>query len=61
MIVGSTFTNNTGSNGGAVGNLGNGLTVVDCSFSGNHATGTDGNPGTAATAGRLCSTARTRR
>src|SRR5262249_42975199 len=42
VIVGSTFKNNSGSNGGAVGNLGNGLTLVNDTFDGNSATGTDG-------------------
>jgi len=53
VIVGSTFTDNTGSNGGAVGNLGNGLTVVDCTFTGNSATGTDGNPGNGGNGGAI--------
>jgi hypothetical protein len=45
VIVGSTFSGNSGSNGGAVGNLGNGLTVANSTFTGNSATGTMGNPG----------------
>jgi hypothetical protein len=53
VIVGSSFTNNTGSNGGAVGNLGNGLTVVDCTFTDNAATGTDGNPGNGGNGGAI--------
>ncbi len=53
VIVGSTFVNNSGSNGGAVGNLGNGLTVANCTFDGNSATGTMGNPGNGGDGGAI--------
>lgn len=53
VIVGSTFSGNTGSNGGAVGNLGNNLTVVSSSFAANAATGTDGNPGNGGNGGAI--------
>jgi hypothetical protein len=53
VIVGSTFTGNSGSNGGAVGNLGNGLTVVNSRFENNAATGTDGNPGNGGNGGAI--------
>ena len=45
MIVGSTFSGNQASNGGAVGSLNGGLTVLNSVFTGNLATGTGGNPG----------------
>jgi hypothetical protein len=45
LIVGSTFTGNEASNGGAVGSLNGGLTVVNSLFTGNAATGSGGNPG----------------
>jgi hypothetical protein len=53
VIVGSTFTNNSGSDGGAVGNLGDILTVVNSTFDGNSATGTDGNPGNGGNGGAI--------
>lgn len=53
VIVGSTFTNNSGSNGGAVGNLGPNFTVVNSAFDGNAATGTDGNPGNGGNGGAI--------
>jgi hypothetical protein len=53
VIVGSSFSGNSGSNGGAVGNLGNGLTVVGSTFGGNAATGTDGNPGNGGNGGAI--------
>jgi len=53
VIVGSTFKGNSGSNGGAVGNLGNGLTVANCTFEGNSATGTMGNPGNGGDGGAI--------
>ncbi len=53
VIVGSTFTGNSGSNGGAVGNLGDILTVTNCAFDGNAATGTDGNPGNGGNGGAI--------
>ncbi len=45
VIVGSTFRNNSASDGGAVGSLNGNLTVVNTTFDGNAATGTGGNPG----------------
>jgi len=45
VIVGSTFTNNAASDGGAVGNLNGNLTIIDSTFANNAATGTGGNPG----------------
>ena len=53
VIVESTFQNNSGSNGGGVGNLGNGLTVANCTFDGNAATGTMGNPGNGGNGGAI--------
>ncbi len=52
-IVGSTFVGNRASNGGAVGNLGNALLVVDSVFVDNAATGTGGNPGNGGNGGTL--------
>jgi hypothetical protein len=45
VIANSTFTNNSASDGGAVGSLNGDLTLIDSIFTGNAATGTDGNPG----------------
>ena len=39
VVVGSRFTGNSGSNGGAIGSLNSDLTVVDAIFAGNQATG----------------------
>jgi hypothetical protein len=44
-ISGSTFTNNSASDGGAVGSLNGDLTIINSIFSDNAATGTLGNPG----------------
>jgi hypothetical protein len=52
-VVGSTFANNSGSNGGALGNLGNALVVVNSVFVDNSATGTGGNPGNGGNGGTL--------
>ncbi|MEO8844758.1 MAG: choice-of-anchor Q domain-containing protein [Kofleriaceae bacterium] len=52
-IVGSTFTNNAASDGGAVGSLNGDLTVIDSIFSANAATGTGGNPGNGGCGGAL--------
>ena len=52
-IVGSTFTSNAASDGGAVGSLDANLTVIDSTFSGNAATGTGGNPGNGGCGGAL--------
>ncbi len=45
VISGSTFSNNSASDGGAVGSLEGGLTVVNSTFTNNAATGSGGNPG----------------
>jgi hypothetical protein len=45
IISGSSFTGNSASDGGAVGSLNGHLTIVNSTFIGNAATGTDGNPG----------------
>jgi hypothetical protein len=45
VVAGSTFTNNSSSDGGAIGSLNGDVTIVDSTFTGNMATGTDGNPG----------------
>ncbi len=45
VIVGSTFTGNAASDGGAVGSLNGDLTIINSTFVGNQATGTGGNPG----------------
>lgn len=52
-IVGSVFVDNSGSNGGAVGTQGENVTAVNTAFSGNTATGTDGNPGNGGDGGAL--------
>ena len=53
VIVGSTFTNNAGSDGGAVGSLNADLTIIDSTFANNAATGTGGNPGNGGCGGAL--------
>jgi hypothetical protein len=53
IIVGSTFTNNHGSNGGAVGTQDEHVTVVDSVFDSNMATGSGGNPGNGGDGGGL--------
>jgi hypothetical protein len=45
VIARSSFRGNRASDGGAVGSLNGDLTIIDSSFTDNHATGTDGNPG----------------
>lgn len=45
IIVGSTFTGNSASDGGAVGSLNGDLIILNSSFTENSATGTGGNPG----------------
>jgi hypothetical protein len=52
-ISGSTFTNNSASDGGAVGSLNGDLTIVNSVFSENAATGTLGNPGNGGCGGAL--------
>jgi hypothetical protein len=53
VVVGSTFSNNAASDGGAVGSLNGDLTIIDSVFTGNSATGTDGNPGNGGCGGAL--------
>jgi len=53
VVEGSTFTNNTGSNGGAIGTQDENVTVVNSTFTGNKATGTGGNPGNGGDGGAM--------
>src|SRR5262249_6443228 len=53
IITGSTFSDNSGSNGGAVGTQAENVTVVNSTFSNNSATGMDGNPGNGGNGGGL--------
>jgi hypothetical protein len=53
VIIGSTFTNNAASDGGAVGSLNGDLTIINSTFSGNAATGTGGNPGNGGCGGAI--------
>jgi hypothetical protein len=53
IIVGSTFSDNSGSNGGGVGTQDENVTVVNSTFANNSATGTDGNPGNGGNGGGL--------
>jgi hypothetical protein len=53
VIANSTFTNNSASDGGAVGSLNGDLTIIDSVFTGNAATGTDGNPGNGGCGGAI--------
>lgn len=53
IISGSTFTNNSASNGGAVGSLNGDLTIINSTLTGNSATGTGGNPGNGGCGGAL--------
>jgi hypothetical protein len=53
VISGSSFTDNSASDGGAVGSLNGDLTVVNSVFTGNAATGTDGNPGNGGCGGAI--------
>ncbi len=53
VIAGSTFNGNSASDGGAVGSLNGDLTIIDSSFTDNHATGTDGNPGNGGCGGAI--------
>jgi hypothetical protein len=50
-IVGSTFQGNQSSDGGALGNLGASVDLVNDTIQGNKATGTGGNPGNGGNAG----------
>jgi hypothetical protein len=53
VISGSTFTNNSASDGGAVGSLQGDLTIINSTFANNSATGTGGNPGNGGAGGAL--------
>jgi len=53
VISGSAFTNNSCSDGGAVGSLNRDLTILNSVFTGNSATGVDGNPGNGGAGGAL--------
>ncbi len=53
VVVGSTFSGNSASNGGAVGSLNGDLVVVNSTFTGNAATGTGGNPGNGGCGGAI--------
>ncbi len=53
IIVGSTFSDNSGSNGGGVGTQDENVTVVNSTFANNSATGTGGNPGNGGNGGGL--------
>jgi hypothetical protein len=53
IIVGSTFSDNSGSNGGGVGTQDENVTVVNTTFANNSATGTGGNPGNGGNGGGL--------
>jgi hypothetical protein len=53
IISGCTFTNNSASDGGAVGSLNAALTVINSTFTGNAATGNGGNPGNGGCGGAL--------
>ena len=43
VVTGTTFKNNTASNGGAIGTLNTTLTLANCLFDGNKANGNGGN------------------
>ncbi len=45
IISGSTFSDNSASNGGAIGSLNGDLTIINSTFNENEALGTGGNPG----------------
>jgi hypothetical protein len=53
VIMGSVFSGNSGSNGGAVGTQAENVTIVNTTFSDNTASGTDGNPGNGGDGGAL--------
>ncbi len=53
IISGSTFTNNSASDGGAVGSLNGDLSIFNSTFTDNSATGTGGNPGNGGCGGAL--------
>ena len=53
VVAGSTFTNNSASDGGAIGSLNGDLTIINSTFTDNAATGTGGNPGNGGCGGAL--------
>jgi len=53
VIVGSTFTNNSASDGGAIGSLNGNVTIIDTTIANNQATGNGGNPGNGGCGGGL--------
>ncbi len=53
VIVGSTFTNNSASDGGAIGSLNGDLTIINSTLDGNAADGTGGNPGNGGCGGAI--------
>ncbi|MFH1436196.1 MAG: right-handed parallel beta-helix repeat-containing protein [Pseudomonadota bacterium] len=52
-VEGSRFFDNSGSNGGALGNLHNDLVIANSIFAGNAATGSGGNPGNGGNGGAI--------
>lgn len=54
VVVGSRFSGNTCSNGGALGVLGASMTIVNTVVANNGATGTGGNPGSGGNGGGAC-------
>jgi hypothetical protein len=53
IVAGSSFTNNTASDGGAIGSLNGDLTVINSTFVSNQALGTGGNPGNGGAGGAI--------
>ncbi|MGD0525157.1 MAG: choice-of-anchor Q domain-containing protein, partial [Polyangiaceae bacterium] len=53
IVESSVFTGNSGSNGGAVGTQDETVTISNCTFAGNSATGTGGNPGNGGDGGAM--------
>jgi hypothetical protein len=53
VVVGSVFSGNQASNGGAIGALGSGVTIVNTTLSANQATGFGANPGNGGNGGAL--------
>ncbi|HEY5922143.1 MAG TPA: right-handed parallel beta-helix repeat-containing protein [Kofleriaceae bacterium] len=53
IVVGSSFTNNAASDGGAIGSLNGDLTIINSTFTNNAATGSGGNPGDGGCGGAL--------
>lgn len=53
IIVGSVFSSNSASDGGAVGSLNGELTLIDSTFTNNAATGNGGNPGNGGCGGAI--------